>query len=230
MAKQSSAERSKLLALIPKDAERVSVKDLNGKLRLKAPQDILATDSIEVKKDGTPIYTVGKSGRKAKIPVFRPSNLPSASPSAALLQEAKAKMVEEDPIVQLVRRDPNDSKFLDFAIQNLAEELACMKFDRLEQERQGESSYNISNKRIAAITTMVDAWTKRRESVSTHQEINLDSPEFKAVLSFTIETFQEALLEASIRTEMVGVVMGKLAKRLDDGWLEEAKIRLIGGK
>jgi hypothetical protein len=137
----------------------------------------------------------------------------------------KNDSILKDPVLQAVKTSPEDAAVLHQVVLALGEEAASLGFERLEAERDGKETSNISIRRVNTLKALADTWLKRKDQIVS-RGIDLNSPVFKALLQYLLETFQEALVETGERPEMVEAVFARLGKLMSEGWEAEAKNRM----
>jgi hypothetical protein len=217
---QSKADKVAILKMAPEGSTRIRVFDEFGKEKYRALDGVLDTDTIDVKKDGSPVVMKGKPGRKGN-----PRNAPVANQAVADSIRRKDEILDDDPVLQAAKEAPESSEVLHQVMIQLAEEAASLKFERAEAERRGDSTSNISQRRARILQAVGDTWLKRKAQLVS-QGLNLDGPEFSAVFTLVSETFKESMLESGARPEMVETVFAKFAGKLSDEWKSEAKRRM----
>jgi hypothetical protein len=213
---------AKILANLPPDTHRVQVIDEFGKTRYKKPDDITDLDSIVLSASGDPIVMAGKPGRKKK-PELNPAN-----ERIAEQMRAKDMHMQADDLLDAIRQNPETNTVLDFVMEGLAEEAASLSFERQEAERTGNPTSQISVRRINALKAVGDSFLKRKE-IMTNNSVDMDSPAFRRLFQYIMDTFKEALLSSGTRPEMVETVFANLSKRLDEDWQREAQKRMSDG-
>lgn len=211
-------QQNDLLAKIPPGAKKIQVRTADGKLRYKAQDDIAPDDEIQLNKNGIPIVMRGWPGRKNDV-------LEPVNDVVAEIIKQKTAIIEKDPIVSEIKRNPESPDVLHHIIVALGEETASIKFERQEAEREGKSTIGISTRRINSLRVMAETWLKRKEQLVT-RGVDMSTPAFKVLFKFIMETFKEAMTAAGMRPEAIETVMSKLASQLDDDWEQEAKSRM----
>lgn len=210
------SENDRLKALIPKDALRVRVRGSDGKDKFRYIADILDDDVILTNKAGYPVVT-----RKE-------NHIEKPDPADQEIEERlrrKRRTITQDPILKSATNKPEDPDVLQQIILALGEEAASLKFERAEAERGGQDTSGISTRRVNTLKALGDTWLKRKDQIIA-RGIDLGSPAFKALMKFTVETFQQALVSAGERPEMVEAVFTRLAKMMGDEWASEARERM----
>lgn len=212
-----------ILANLPADTTRVQVIDEFGKTKYKKPTEIGVKDQILLNASGDPIVMTGRPGRKKK-PDMQPVN-----DRVADVLRAKELHVEDDELLTTITSNPESGGVLDYVMRGLAEEAASLSFERTEAERQGQSTSQISMRRINALKAVGDSWLKRKEQLSSGS-VDMDSPAFKRLFQFIMDTYRQALEEdVKARPEMIETIFTALSRRLDDDWMREAKKKMSEG-
>jgi len=212
--------RDTLLAKVPDGAKRIQVKTEMGHIKYKDIADLADSDDIQVDKSGKPIVMMQKPGRKKDV------TLDPATPEVAEKMRRKNEVIDTDAILEVARENPESPDVLQQVVLALGEEAASIGFERQEAERQGQESSLISNRRIQALKSLADIWLKRKEQIAS-RGVDMESPAFKALFSFIMNTFKEAMNSSGMPDEMIETVFAKLASILnDEGWEAEAKQRM----
>ncbi|MFA6235072.1 MAG: hypothetical protein WC824_12940 [Bacteroidota bacterium] len=213
-------QQDELLALIPEGVERVLVVSEKGVQHYRFIQDILATDEIQVNKEGLPIVMKIAPGRP-KIPPILPAN-----DVVKELMKRKRDTVEDDPVLRAARHDPEGPEVLNQILMALSEESACIRFDRLEAERNGADTGNHSMRRINALKALVDTWVKRKEQLGS-KDVDLESPPVRMLIKFVFDTIREAMSSVGEQEEMIKTVFAKTAQMMgDDTWKNDLRNRM----
>lgn len=143
------------------------------------------------------------------------------------LAERRKSAFQRDKVMKATRHNPESSKVLDAVMLGLAEEATNLKFEKEELERKGESSAQVSHRRIMALKAVGDTWLKKKEISGGGKGIDLQSKEFSAVFGYVVETFRGACEEAGVRSEMIESIFAIFATAISEAdWLAEAKARM----
>lgn len=213
-------EREKLIAALPEGIARVKVTNAEGKTCYKMVADILDTDTVEFTASGRPITMRTSPGRPRN-----PVPLMPVSKQAEEISNAKDNHQALSDLVSVTRNNPEADAVFHSLMLGMSTEITSLEFERMEAERKGEDTSGISSKRVRAIKAMTDAWLKKREKVDSHS-VDMESAAFKSLFAFILETVRAAMADSGMRPEHVETVFAKLAKRLADGWGDEAKLRM----
>lgn len=219
--KQTPAEKQHILRTLPPETVRVQVIE-NGKTRFKFPADILDDDQIVLKTNGEAVVTQGQSGRKTKVPL-------PVDPQVALVLDAKHDHLGNSALLSATKNSPEGDDVLNQIVMAMAEEAASLDFEKKEAERLGKDTSGFSSKRARVLKGMADTWLKRKEKIES-SALDLESPSFRILMEFILETIRGAMEDAGLRSEHIETVMNKSAKRFKEGWNEEAKARMREGK
>lgn len=221
---QPEIPRKILGVVVPEGALRIRVIDSKGATRWRKLDEVQEEDAPDLLEDGSPLFQNKPVGRPQKTELH--DVMPPATKTVGDLIKVKAAQIRTDPIVQISEENPESSDVLHHAIKGLAEEAASLRFERMEAERQGTDSSQISVRRINALKTITDAWLKRKEQLNS-KAIDLESPAFKKIIQYIGETIALSLQDAEVQDELADSVMNSFYKRLDDeSWVSEAKARM----
>lgn len=217
---------------IPPGVTRVQVEDEYGKMIWRKPSEVLDTDTVRINfKTGEPFVMYGSPGKPSSNPLnvqkkptsVSSSNQPSPQHSINQLQQRKQAKINNDAIFDQTKKNADSSEVLTHVLVGLAEESASLAFEREEAERRGESTSQISLRRVNALRAVGDTWIKKKEMMSS-KSIDLESKTFKKVFGHIAETFRKACDEAGVRPELAESVFATFGKMVDDpDWLIDAK-------
>lgn len=221
---KKNRERDRLLAMVPEDAVRIQVRDHQGKIRNRLFRDLEDLDTIQTKKDGTPVIMRGNPGRREVV-----SLTGAVSPVAAKLVEQKERMIKDDPLIKTVKSRPESEDVLQHVMAGLAEEAASIAFERKKAERENKETSSFSARRVQALKATVDTWLKRKEQIIANS-LDIDGRAFQIAMRFVFETFRGCMQDARISEDGINVVFAHLSKKVDTTeWKNEAKNRVKRG-
>jgi hypothetical protein len=209
-------EQKRLLKMIPVGTWGVKVKKANGKCCFRDLSEVKPEDTILKKKDGTPIIMVNKPGRKKAVRL---------SPMAQTMLNDRDKAILENPIVKSALDDPDSIDVFNSLINGLARGIAVLEFEAERSIKRGDSAVNVLAKQMTTMRSTADLWLKRRDQLSS-KLIDLDSPSFKSLFKFIMDTFRQALKSSGLRPEQIETIFGNVSSLLDGDWMEEAKNRM----
>ena len=213
--------------LIPEGVTRVQVKDEVGKTVWRKPTDIRPTDIVQYNPStGEPFVMYGSPGKPSSSQPF--GNPPQAT--IQRIQNKKQDVLSKDQVFSTTKTNPDSSEVLTSVLVGLAEESASLAFERQEAERKGESTSQISLRRVNALKAVGDTWLKKKELISNNS-IDLESMAFKIIFTHIAETFRKACDEAGVRAEMSESIFAHFGSLVDDiDWLKEARSKLEKGE
>lgn len=214
-------KQRELLSRLPKGAVCVLVLDEFKKRKYRDIELIADSDEIQLNSKGIPIVTRQKPGRPLAI---------LAAPANAVVAEVlkrKNYSLLNDPILSAAKKTPEDPDVLHQVVLALGAEAASLGFEREEAERQGLKTSEISVRRVNTLKALADTWLKRKDQIVT-RGVDLESPGFKALFKFLLETFQDALDASGVEEEMSETVFSKLNLSINEDWEAEAKNRMRG--
>lgn len=210
-----------LIAKIPAGTRYVQVITETGQKNYKEISAIAETDDIQVNKMGEPIVMRDKPGRPKKKFDLKPAN-----PIIAEILKRKEEAIQADPILSVVKQNPESTDVLGQIMTALSTEAASIEFDRKESERKGQESGSLSQRRIQALKAIGDTWLKRKEQIA-ESDIDFNSPSFKTLFEFIMENFKDALNASEIRGELIETIFAKFAKIVgDESWESDARNRM----
>ena len=210
-----------IIGTLPPGVTRIRVKDEVGNIKWRNLEDVRDTDEIVLKTDGTPAVMGGAPGRKQKRE-REPRN-----EMVAKIMEERAEALLTDPLVRSVKADPESPDVLQQVMVGISEEAASLKFEREEAERKGDTTSQISMRRVNALKAAGDTFLKHREQIDA-QGVDLDSRAFSAVMEFIGETMHTVLVrDCHQRPEEAQTIMTKFATMLNSGeWRGELEAKL----
>jgi hypothetical protein len=216
---QTRDDKRRILTSLPPETKRVQVIGADGRTAYKRPDDVdVDTDQIALGADGKPVIMRGRPGRKPKV------HLQPVSSHVEEVVEARDEHVESSALFTAARTNPEGDDVLNEIIAAMAQEAAAVEFERMEAERHGAPTSNISAKRARILKGMADTYLKRRDK--GEGGVDMDSPAFEAVMGFMFETIQGVMKDSGMRKEHIETVFAKLSKVLDDSWKAEAQARM----
>lgn len=221
---QNKPSRDDILALIPPDAKRVKVKTEKGHEKYRDISNgldaILLTDEV-VLNGNTPVTMKSTPGRKKKLSPA-PKVPPPVNQAIAQLVAAKQAFFDNDPLLKQIEENAESEDTLLLVMRGHAQEAVSLEFERVEAERNGRETSQLSIRRVNALKALGDTWIKRKEQLSG-KTIDMDSPAFGRLFSFMLDTFREAMLAGNVPRDQAETVFARLSDRMnDETWETEA--------
>lgn len=208
--------------VIPHEAQRIRVHDVKGKVKLRKFDELQTGDTAVLNDKGLPIFIEGVVGHPGASNTLA---LPPASPIVGDIIKLKQGHLRADPIINSLIAQPDSPDVLQQVNLGMAEEIASLRWEKLEAERQGKETSAISMRRIQGLQSLATNWLKRQEQTSG-QIIDLESDAFQALFQFLSETFAKAMQNSNVRQEMIDTVISQFVKLLSDDWRTEAISRM----
>lgn len=213
---------------VPEGARRVKVIDEKGNTKWRKLHEVIPSDVACTTQDGKPQFMVKELGRPQKQDLHE--IMPPPNKNVGDLLKIKAAQMRNDAIIAAAESGPDSPELLGEVMKGMAEEIASLRFERMQAERDGQETSTISMRRIQGLRAVGDQWIKRKEQLSS-RAIDLESPEFNSLLGFICEAFQSSMDEAGISPEMGNSVFGIFSKKLDEEtWKNDAKRRMKGSQ
>lgn len=229
-------DRKALLAQAPPDAERVRVRNSEGKEKWRKFKDLKASDTILLKKNGLPSFCAAPGrppkGGKKKRKVRKKPPTPKIGDIQARVAARKA-FVDDDDLVRVAKNNPDSLESMRYVMSAFAEEAAGANFRKLWAEQQGRSTTKEANQRVRYLRYYLESWLQHKELLIADKEsnrgaIDMESPAFQALFVLIVETFREVLLNVDgLESRMVQYIITSFSKRVNsEEWLQKASKRI----
>ena len=135
----------------------------------------------------------------------------------ARMSETKAKFVDTDAVVQAAVKHADPMAMLSVIKTEVAKESAALHFQRIESEKYGRDTAQVSSRRIDALKKIADIELEVKKLGGDTVDVN--SEKMQRIFKFFIDTVRESL-QASLTPEMLDVVFNRLSTDFD-GWQEK---------
>lgn len=181
---------------------------LEGVIRLLPVQDAPRTgkNSLVVKRG---------RGRPRKVERMPTTN--DLDYHAEMLIE-KDKFIKGDPLVSAVETKVEPIEVLRVIKAQIAEECAALHFQRIENEKRGKDTAQISTRRIESLKKVADIEFEMRKLGA--DSVDLKSERFQRVFLFLIQILKETA-EQTLPPEQIEIFFNRLESSLL-GWEEKA--------
>lgn len=230
MSAKRKLTREEIFDLIPSEATRVKVSDDKGHERWRDISE--GFDAIEPSDEivivsGAPVTMKGQPGRKKKAPAPKPP--PPVNQTVANLIANKAAFFEKDDLLKQIAKGVDSEDILHLVMTGFAQEAASLQFERIEAERTGRETSQLSIRRINALKAIGETWIRRKEQLAG-KVIDLESPAFARLFNFLLETFREVMHKGGVPRDQAETVFVELSTRMgDETWEEEARRKMREG-
>ncbi len=117
--------------------------------------------------------------------------------------------VESEPLRRAVVTGAPTTDVINIVFQDIAEELAHLKFERQVAARGGKNTAAYTLQRIASLKSFSEALTKRLEN-SRAEQLDLKSPRFKVILKLWLEFVCESMEKSGVDEETIDVILNQM--------------------
>ncbi len=135
----------------------------------------------------------------------------------AIIAEQKGKFIDEDRVVQAALKHADPMDMLSVIKSEVAKETAALHFQRIENEKYGKDTAQISSRRIDALKKIADIELEIKKIGGNN--IDVHSEQMQRIFKFFIETVQ-AILTENLSPEQIDLVFNRLTTEFD-GWQEK---------
>ena len=135
------------------------------------------------------------------------------------LTEEKVEFVENDPVVKAITMRSDAVDMLRVIKQEVAKEAAALHFQRIENEKYGKDTAQVSTRRIDALTKIANIELEIKKMGA--DVINLKSEKFQKVFALLIGHFRDMCIEIGMAQEQIDLLFNRLSTELD-GWEDRA--------
>lgn len=195
------------------------------------PDEVGATDNI---RQLLPVHAAPNTGhRELKVTRQRGrprkvERMPTTSDLEyhAAMSEEKAKFIAEDPVVKATRKGSDTLDILRTIRTEIAAESAALHFQRVENEKYGRDTAQVSSRRIEALNKIASIEFEIKKLGA--DMIDLHSERFQRVFLFWIETLKE-VAKATLTPEQLDLFFNKLETTME-GWEDRASEVMSSGK
>lgn len=224
MPRKKPQDHAALLQRCPPGTQRVQVKDEKGKTRWRPLNELEKWDKIQFKANGIPIVAKKSPGRPVQVPNLTPeAKAILAAPSET--QKKKQEFLRNDKLIKAIRTDPDGEEVLNHVLVGIGEEASSLAFERRQAEKDGNSTLQISAKRVAALRSLADTYLKKRDQMAS-RSLDLDSPAFQEVFKLLVLTFRKSMLAVGMAEDVADAVVSQFSQSLDADWRREAEARM----
>jgi hypothetical protein len=137
----------------------------------------------------------------------------------ALMSEEKGRFLDSDPIVLAIgRSDPADKNLQRIKLE-IARESASLHFQRIEMEKHGKDTSQISTRRIDALERIARLELKIKEA--DKDSVSLGGEKMQKIFMLWVETMREIATEV-LKPEEMDLFFNRFATAME-GWEEKAQ-------
>ncbi len=172
-----------------------------------------------------PLHTVAdKEGNiKVKRRVGRPRTVnrkPDISDLAyhAEMSEEKRRFIDEDPVVRITQSRKEPVEVLRVISTEIAREQAALNFQRVENEKFGKDTAQVSSRRVEALAKIANIELDMKKLGTG--DIDFGSEKFKMVFQLWVDTLRE-VAEEIMPPEQIDLFFNRFSSKME-GWEEKA--------
>jgi hypothetical protein len=137
----------------------------------------------------------------------------------AEMMRQKAAFIDADPLVQSTRSRQEAIEVLQRVKEEVAREAASLHFTRIEEEKYGKDTSQMSSRRIGALREVASIELEiKKLGVAS---IDLKGERFQKVFKYLIDCIREAVEEVST-PEQLDLIFNRLETKLE-GWEDRAQ-------
>lgn len=136
----------------------------------------------------------------------------------ALISEQKAKFVDTDSVVRATTSGADTHQVLNLVKAEVAKEAAALHFQRVENEKYGKDTSQMSTRRIDALTKIANIELEIKKLGT--DAIDLRHPKFQKVFALWIEMMREVATEI-LTPELIDLFFNRFSTKVE-GWEDRA--------
>jgi hypothetical protein len=140
----------------------------------------------------------------------------------ALMAEQRQSFIASDPLVRTIDGKGDSLEILYHIKREVAREAASLHFERIETEKRGRDTGQVSSRRIEALKKIADIELKIKEIDS--ESINMSSERMQKVFALWVETMRE-IAQETLPQEVLDLFFNRFASAME-GWEERAASNL----
>jgi len=137
----------------------------------------------------------------------------------AAMVEEKARFVDNDPVVQASGKHTDPLSMLAFIRTEVAKESAALHFQRIENEKHGKDTSQISTRRIDALKKIADIELELKKLGA--DVIDVHSEKFQRIFALWISIIR-TICEDTMSSEQIDLFFNRLSTAME-GWEEKAE-------
>lgn len=171
----------------------------------------------------------GKNGLKVTRGRGRPrkvERMPTTSDLEynALMSEEKSKFIDGDPVYKASVDKASSSEILHLVKTQVAREAAALAFQRIENEKSGKDTAQVSSRRIDALIKIANLEIEKNKHGG--DILDLGSESFQRVFKMLVDTMRQVAVEV-LPEEQVDLLFNRFGSAME-GWEERAALAVAG--
>ena len=127
----------------------------------------------------------------------------------------KTDFVYKEALTRTIVEKKSTLDIIDVVLQEIAEELGHLKFERRKAAKDGKNTANYTIGRINSLGRLADLLLKKKESMM-NEELDLKSSRFQEVFRVWMEFFHDSMEKSGISPEIIDVVFQQMKADMVD--------------
>lgn len=123
--------------------------------------------------------------------------------------------VKSQPLVKIISQKAPISDLVDEVLNEIAEELSHLKYERRKASKEGKNTANYTISRIASLKQLAEVLQKRQENARA-ERFDLKSPKFKQILHLWMEFLYESMTQAGLDDGTIDTVFKTMESNMTD--------------
>lgn len=199
----------------PMSDESPDVTEIPEKVRAEGTMSILPVHAAPNTGKNSLVVKRGP-GRPRKV-----ERMPTTSDLEyhALMTEEKMRFTETDPLVRAIEGNCDTMTLLHRVKLDIAREQSAIHFQRIESEKRGVDTGQLSSRRIDALERLAKIELKIREA--DRDSINLGSEKMQKIFALWVEVMREVAQEV-LPSEFMDLFFSKFSTAMED-WEDKAQ-------
>ncbi len=136
----------------------------------------------------------------------------------AQMSEEKKRFIELDPVVGVTKNRKEPIEVLRMISMEIAKEQAALNFQRIEHEKLGKDTAQVSSRRVEALAKIAGIELDMKKLGTDN--IDFSSEKFQKVFSLWVETLRE-VAEEVLQAKEIDLFFNRFSTKME-GWEERA--------
>jgi len=161
--------------------------------------------------------------------VKQPSKVRVVDNEALPIDDATRRKTEkdaarkDDKLLKTLKGNTTDPRTLETVVEELAEEIFALKYERERLEAGGRDIANTAGRRVTAIKALIDTHLKLRE-LTRDEALDLNSDQMKVVMRLIFTKIQISLEEAGQPKQAIQAFFQVFQKNMDTFEIEARRL------
>jgi len=151
------------------------------------------------------------------VKVVDQESLPIDAATAKRMRKEAAK--KKDSLLRVLKNNPTSPEAFDVVVEELAEEIFSLKFERERLELEDKDISNVAGKRVTAIKALIDTYLKKRE-ISGNADLDLKSDQMQTVMRLIFTKMQDTFKASGYAPEAIQTFFQTFQKNMENFEIE----------